>query len=228
MTATKMFLAIPYAEEFAWVRDTIAAACREFDVSLRSVDEVISPGGEILSAIQEEIETTDIATAVISGLNPNVLYELGRLHQASKPTIILASSDTPAPFDVASFSRISYEPDSSLRSELQSVFAGALSKLLFALSKEGRSEIASGSYKDSGLSRSGKAQETRSVLPDFDEKRRQAEKMLGKSDCKRTEAEAFDTASFKGWHLRIACPDGDKVLILIDLNGEIKRAKVEN
>jgi hypothetical protein len=42
------------------------------------------------------------ATLVLSGLNPNVMYQLGLLYQAGKPTIILSDAETVAPFDVRS------------------------------------------------------------------------------------------------------------------------------
>ena len=225
MPNPRLFLAIPYAAEFKWVRDAIATACREHGVQLRSIDEVIRPGGEILAAIHEEIDAADLGAAVVSGLNANVIYELGRLHQASKPTIVVASSDTTVPFDLRTFSRIEYKPDPDRRRDLELVFSNSLAKLLYALSTEGRDAIAAGKFDKGGLFAHGKSREVSLLTIDFEAKRREAEEMLGKSDCETSEIRSFDSDSFKGWHQLISCPDGDDVRIVIDMNGEIKRVK---
>jgi hypothetical protein len=225
MTKLRLFLAIPYASEFNWIRDSIATACREHQVELRSVEEVVQPGGEIISAIHAEIEEADLGAAVISGMNPNVLYELGRLHQASKPTIILSDSHEPVPFDIRTFSRIEYAPDPAYRSDLEFVFAKSLSKLLYVFSEEGRTSMASGTYEPEALSVQGESREVSSLMVDFEGKRREAEQMMGKSDCETDEIKSYDTESFKGWHQWISCPGGDSLLIVIDLNGEIKKVK---
>jgi hypothetical protein len=225
MTKLRLFLAIPYAPEFMWIRDSIATACREHQVELRSVDEVVRPGGEIISAIHAEIEEADLGAAVISGMNPNVLYELGRLHQASKPTIILVDRDEPVPFNIRTFSRIEYAPDPAYSADLEFVFAKSLSKLLYVFSEEGRASIALGTYKPEALSVKGGSREVSSLIVDFEGKRLEAERMMGKSGCETDEINSYDTESFKGWHQRISCPGGDSLLIVIDLNGVIKRVK---
>jgi nucleoside 2-deoxyribosyltransferase len=89
----RAFYASPFAPEFRWIRNAVATACREQDVELRAVDEIVSPGANIIFAIHQEINECDFALAVLTGNNPNVYYELGRLFQASKPTILLASQD---------------------------------------------------------------------------------------------------------------------------------------
>jgi len=68
----KAFYASPYAEEFRWIRDSVASACREHEVDLRSVDEIMIPGGNIVHAIHQEIEECDFAFAVLTDSNPNV------------------------------------------------------------------------------------------------------------------------------------------------------------
>jgi nucleoside 2-deoxyribosyltransferase len=87
----KAFYASPFSEEFRWVRDAVATACREHEVELRAVDEIVIPGGNIVHAIHQEIDDCDFAFAVLTDSNPNVFYELGRLLQASKPTVLLIS-----------------------------------------------------------------------------------------------------------------------------------------
>src|SRR5664279_5799719 len=96
------FYASPFAPEFGWIRDAVARACRQYDVVLRAVDEITMPGGDIVQTIHQEIDDCDFGIAILTGSNPNVFYELGRLLQASKPTILLASRDAFAslPFDI--------------------------------------------------------------------------------------------------------------------------------
>jgi nucleoside 2-deoxyribosyltransferase len=61
--------------------------------------------------IAEEIIWSDVVIAVITGNNPNVMYEVGIAHSLRKPTLLLRdkSDDVPAPFDLAPNDIISYE-----------------------------------------------------------------------------------------------------------------------
>jgi len=47
----RAFYASPFAPEFMWIRDATAKACREHNVDLRAVDEVVLPGASIIHAI---------------------------------------------------------------------------------------------------------------------------------------------------------------------------------
>ena len=65
------------------------------------------------------------------------------------------------------------------------------------------------------------------VQVDFERIRKDAESMVGKSGCKTVEIQNHDTDSFKGWNQFIECPCGDTVVVIIDLNGDIKRVRVK-
>src|SRR5262245_64866568 len=108
MAQDKAFLAMPYRPGLKWVRTAIATACRRLNIELVSVDEQV-PAGDIISAIHNHVRTSDLGYVVLTGLNPNVIYEMGLLHQAAKPTIILVDSNTKLPFDVRSLMVLTYE-----------------------------------------------------------------------------------------------------------------------
>ena len=76
----RAFLAIPYRNEFTWIQNSIAAACRQLNVDLIRVDEKIIPGTSIVTAIHHFIQESDFAFVVLTGVNSNVVYELGLLH----------------------------------------------------------------------------------------------------------------------------------------------------
>src|SRR3954465_11804122 len=90
----RVFFAAPLNPDYQWVRNAAAAACREMKMDFRSIDEKAMPGQDILRAMRSEIAQCSLAIVVISGFNPNVMYELGLLHCRSKPTVILVDAET--------------------------------------------------------------------------------------------------------------------------------------
>jgi hypothetical protein len=69
----------------------------------RAVAEVIG------DRIAEEIIWADVVIAVITGNNPNVMYEVGIAHSLRKPTLLLSDNLVEAPFDVAPQRIIKYQ-----------------------------------------------------------------------------------------------------------------------
>ena len=214
----KAFYASPYAEEFRWIRDSVASACREYEVDLRSVDEILIPGGNIVHAIHQEIEECDFAFAVLTDSNPNVFYELGRLLQASKPTVLLISKPqlSSLPFDVRAFSILSYESKEKHHELIASV-GSAIGKIRLALDPETRSKTIE--------AQTVSAKTLIVAYLDFEKIRTDAQGMLGSVDCETIEIRNFDTDSFKGWNQTLECPNGDIIVIIIDLNGDIVRVR---
>ena len=131
----RAFFASPFAPEYRWIREAVAKACRRQSVELRAVDEVVPPGANIINEIHREIEGADLAFAVISDLNPNVMYELGRILQASKPTVLLADQSTFSnlPFDIRSFAVIAYDASARDVEGLSVTLEGALGRAKNAL-----------------------------------------------------------------------------------------------
>jgi hypothetical protein len=69
----------------------------------RAVAEVIG------DRIAEEIIRADVVIAVITGNNPNVMYEVGIAHSLRKPTLLLSDNLVEAPFDVIPQRIIKYQ-----------------------------------------------------------------------------------------------------------------------
>ena len=215
----RAFFASPFANNYRWIRESIADACRQHGVNLRAVDEIVTPGASIIDSIHAEIESCDFAFAVLTGNNPNVFYELGRLLQASKPTILLLSKDglRSIPFDVRAYSILTYDDDDRDLQTLTNAIGNAIGRLKLAFDPATRSkslETASVNTKTNMV-----------IAIDFEGIRKEAERRLGKSDCKTTDITTHDTDDFKGWNQTLDCPCGDLVIIVIDLNGEIKRVR---
>jgi len=217
----RAFFASPFAPAYRWIRTAVADACRQHDVELRAVDEVVRPGANIIQAIHQEIDECDLAVAVLTGNNPNVFYELGRLYQASKPTILLADQAglSALPFDVRSFAVIGYDARAMNESALADTVGSAIGKLRLALNPRtrGRALLAA------------TVSHTTHVVQglNFERIKRDAEAMVGKSGCKTVDIQNHDTDSFKGWNQTLDCPCGDTVVVVIDLNGDIKRVRVK-
>lgn len=67
--------------------------------------------GIITRRIVQNTFDSDIVVGIMSGLNPNVMFELGLRLSQRKPTIIINDDKTEAPFDVNGFEFISYPRD---------------------------------------------------------------------------------------------------------------------
>jgi nucleoside 2-deoxyribosyltransferase len=226
----RAFFASPFAPEYRWIRDAVAKACRHQSVELRAVDEVVLPGAYIINEIHREIEDADLAFAVISDLNPNVMYELGRILQASKPTILLADQSTFShlPFDIRSFAVIAYDANARDIDGLSVTLEGALGKAKNALTLQGRNALVKDKSVTIGHRPPGATSWTAALLPyNFDRIKQDVEGNIGTSGCKTIEIKAVDSEGFKGWHQVLSCPNGDEVLIVIDLNGEVTRVRVK-
>jgi predicted nucleotide-binding protein len=69
----------------------------------------LSVPGSITGQIVRLILDADIVIADISGLNPNVMYELGIRHAAALPAIQLAAKGESLPFDIANIRTIIFD-----------------------------------------------------------------------------------------------------------------------
>lgn len=72
--------------------------------------DAMSKPGIITNDIVNEIVRSDLCVADMTGLNPNVFYELGIAHAAKRPTIHLASTATVLPFDNLGYRAIIFDP----------------------------------------------------------------------------------------------------------------------
>ena len=65
--------------------------------------------GLITKAIIEQIISSDLVIADLTGNNPNVFYELAIRHSYRKPAIQIVKGEVDIPFDVANMRTISYD-----------------------------------------------------------------------------------------------------------------------
>jgi predicted nucleotide-binding protein len=82
------------------LRHVIEPAASARGYSVLRADQINSPG-QITSQILRLVLEAPLAIADISGLNPNVMYELGVRHAAGKPVIQITGRGEVIPFDVA-------------------------------------------------------------------------------------------------------------------------------
>jgi hypothetical protein len=103
----------------------------------------LGPGEEIVSGIRQEIQECALAYVVLSDLNPNVMYELGLLHEDSKPTILLADKNGVAnlPFDIRTRMVVTFERRAEASDDLKTAVVTATARLLALLEPAARQKV---------------------------------------------------------------------------------------
>jgi len=226
----KAFFASSFAEDYRWIREAVAAACRELRIEFRPVDEMVMPGTNIVPAIHHEIAQATLAVAVISGLNPNVMYELGLLHSLSKPTVILADKQTleSLPFDLRTLFVVRYDSDAKNQDQLKIVVIAAISRVFSIIEDPAvRTQIATGSFEIVNVPVFDTAQLNIGQM-DFEAIKERAVKSVGRKNCATQNISEHDDGNVQGWKLKARCPGGTKVTVVIDINGDIREVDVRD
>lgn len=104
----QVFVLMPFSEENEWLfYEVLAPTIRELGLEPIRADTSLDQQN-ILKDIVAGIMASSIVVADITGLNPNVMYELGMAHGLQKPTIILTQSVSSAPFDLRPYRMLPY------------------------------------------------------------------------------------------------------------------------
>ena len=116
------FLAISYAPEFDAVKQTVLEAAAAARFRCEVTGDLSSPG-PIMDQVWSGIRAADVVVADVTGMNPNVFYEVGLAHALGKEVIVL-TQDSGTPFDIRHFRRIEYGANdlARLRLELTKAF----------------------------------------------------------------------------------------------------------
>jgi hypothetical protein len=102
------FVIMPFNEESNLVyAELIAPPLKEVGYSAKRADSVIDQRS-VLSDIVLGIDEADLIVADLTGLNPNVFYELGIAHGLGVPTVLITQSLGEIPFDLKSYRTSEY------------------------------------------------------------------------------------------------------------------------
>ncbi len=89
---------------------------------------ILTPGS-ITRQIVKSIYDSDLIIANLTGINPNVMYELALTHCFNKPLIIIAEDGTDLPFDIINERTLFYKYDPEGVFELQADLRNAITEL---------------------------------------------------------------------------------------------------
>lgn len=117
----------------SWIKPTVEAikygdnaqekiVCHRADKSARSE--------EIITHIIENLATSDIVIADLSGRNPNVFYELGVRHAISNRTILISENIDDVPFDLRGIRAIKYTYDPENMLKFKTLLGEAINQVL--------------------------------------------------------------------------------------------------
>ncbi|MCP5107205.1 MAG: hypothetical protein GY950_27710 [bacterium] len=97
----KCFIIMPFKHPFDIYCEKIYKPAVESMGYIATTAGDISGGTTAISDdISDQIQSSDIVLAELTGINGNVLYELGIAHTSAKPSILLSQSTDDVPFDI--------------------------------------------------------------------------------------------------------------------------------
>jgi len=86
----------------------VSRAAEELGLSAVRADQISSPGQINLQVI-EHVLSAKVVVADLTGLNPNVFYEVAVRHTAKLPIVLIAEKGTSLPFDISQMRTIFFD-----------------------------------------------------------------------------------------------------------------------
>ena len=103
------FIIMPFDSEFSDVyAGFLNPVLKENGFDVKRADDIESQQN-ILRDIVEQIDQSDLIVADLTGLNPNVFYELGLAHALRKSVLLITQSIEEVPFDLKSYRLLEYD-----------------------------------------------------------------------------------------------------------------------
>lgn len=130
MSAPKAFVLMPFDADFDNVySQLIEPALTDLGFSVTRADLSINQQ-QILKDIVNSLAEADLVIVDVSGLNGNVMYELGLAHAMGKRTVMITRDISELPFDLRSYRANAYSTEFTeapkLRERLATIGAGVL------------------------------------------------------------------------------------------------------
>lgn len=204
---------MPFSPQYDDLYLTIKKACEEVGVSCIRANEIKIPG-PIINQIFDNIETADCIIAEVSEKNPNVYYEIGVAHRANKPTVLLACKESVQllPFDIRHNRVLIYD-----KNNLLSIIQPLKECLEYIRTTfiENKTEPTIETY----LTNLNLKQKPSTIL--IKEIIDEVSKNFNLVDARLVEQKY----SKEGFILTLEDAFGERVVILLDINGIIKRMK---
>lgn len=115
-----------------WIKPTVegmAVTDSRDQLVFHRADKEAGPG-EIITHVIEQLITSDIVIADLSGRNPNVFYELGVRHAVSGNTILITENLDDVPFDLRGLRTITYQYDPEHMVALKQSLESAIKQII--------------------------------------------------------------------------------------------------
>ncbi|MEO5370107.1 MAG: AAA family ATPase [Magnetococcus sp. DMHC-1] len=108
--SSSCFVLMPFEQRLVNVWDAvIRPAIQQAGLTPLRSDEMAS-GVNIMPLVRHQIIQARVVVAVLTGANPNVMYELGLAHAAKKQVLLFQSREEQLPFDLHAIHVLKYDP----------------------------------------------------------------------------------------------------------------------